>query len=86
MEIYPIRNIIVQWKKSSPIFLNVFDTPQPHFFYLTQYSGNEKPVPVTITSYEIYIKNINVSNVPICVPTAATTREEALFLHPELFI
>lgn len=85
MEIYPIRNIIVQWEKSSPIFLNVFDTPQPHFFYLTQCSGNEN-VPFTITSYEMYIKDISVNNVSICIPTAATTREEALFLHPELFI
>ena len=86
MEMYPIRNIIVQWEKTSPIFLNVFDTSQPHFFYMTQYSGNEKPIPFTTTSYEKYIKNINVNNLSICVSTAATTREEALFLHPELFI
>lgn len=81
----PIHNSIVQWKKTSPIFLNIFDTPEPHYFFLTQYEDIEKPVPFT-AGYGRYMKDVKTDNPVIYIPTTATTPEEALSLYPELFI
>ena len=87
MQIYPIHNCIVQWYETSPIFLNVFDTPEPHFFYLTQKTEyNDRPIPFTTTNYEMYINDIKANKAYICIPTTATTPEEALSFHPELLI
>ena len=86
MQIPPVHNSITQWDKDRPIFLNIFDTTHPHFFYITQDENNKKPTPFTTTTYEMYMKDVSINSACLYVPTTATTPEEALQLHPELFI
>ena len=86
MHTHTICNCIVQWAEGETIFLNIFDTPEPHFFYLTNNEDKKEPVPFTDTTYELYMIDVKVNNVHIFIPTTATTPEEALSLYPELFI
>lgn len=87
MEIPPVHNCIVQWDKGGKIYLNIFDTSSPCFFYLSAYEEDREPMDFRYTSYEEYIEKIyNNNSISIYIPTTATTIEEALQLHPELLI
>lgn len=84
MEIPPVHNCIVQWHKGKKVYLNIFDSPRPGFFYLSNPKKNWEPF--IYTKYEEYIKEIFSKDVSIYMPTTATTVEEARQLHPELLI
>ena len=84
MTIPPVHNFIVQWGKEGEIFLNIFDSPRPGFFYIS--NPKKGWVPFVHNTYEEYIEEVFDRDVPIYIPTTATTVEEALQLHPELLI
>lgn len=84
MTIPPVHNFIVQWSKGDKIYLNIFDTPRPGFFYISNHKEGWEPF--IYTKYEGYIKEIFSRDVSIYMPTTATTAEEARQLHPELLI
>ena len=86
MKLPPIHNCIVQWRKGEKIYLNVFDTPRPYFFYLSAYEEDWEPTYFSHNSYEDYIEEVFDRGAPIYIPTTATTVEEARQLHPELLI
>ena len=84
MTIPPVHNFIVQWGKGGEIFLNIFDSPRPGFFCIS--SPKKGWVPFVHNVYEEYIEKVFNMDVPIYMPTTATTAEEARQLHPELLI